>query len=60
MEDMLWKYPHLGEDVFKKLSNKNLAKCKKVARTWESFITIRFLDNAKYVPTLMSCSSEAL
>ena len=35
---MLWKFPHVGNQVFKKLSNKNLAKSKKVARTWESFI----------------------
>ena len=39
MEDMLWKFPHVGQQVFKKLSNKNLAKGKKVARTWESFIS---------------------
>ena len=38
MEDMLWKFPHVGEQIFKKLSNKNLAKCKKVARTWDHFI----------------------
>ena len=38
MEDMLWKFPHVGEQVFKKLSNKNLAKSKKVAKTWERFI----------------------
>ena len=38
MEDMLWKLPHIGERIFKKLSNKNLAKCKKVGRTWEHFI----------------------
>ena len=38
MEDILWKFPHVGQQVFKKLSNKNLAKSKKVARTWESFI----------------------
>ena len=39
MEDMLWKFPHVGENIFKKLSNKKLAKCKEVARTWEYFIT---------------------
>ena len=39
MEDMLWKFPHIGENIFKKLSNKNLAKCKKVSRSWEYFIT---------------------
>ena len=38
MEDMLWKFPHIGEGIFKKLSNKNLLKCKKVARTWVYFI----------------------
>ena len=38
MEDMLWKFPHIGENIFKKLSNSNLAKCKKVTRAWEYFI----------------------
>ena len=38
MEDMLWKFPHIGVGIFKKLSNKNLAKSKQVARTWENFI----------------------
>ena len=38
MEAMLWKFPHIGEGIFKKLSNKNLAKCKKVARNWGQFI----------------------
>lgn len=39
MEDMLWKFPHIGQQIFKKLSNKNLAKSKEVARTWKHFIT---------------------
>ena len=39
MEDMLWKFPHVGKQIFKNLSNKNLAKSKKVARSWEHFIT---------------------
>ena len=38
MEDMLWKFPYIGQKIFKKLSNHNLAKCKKVAKTWEHFI----------------------
>ena len=28
MEDVFWKFPHLGEQIIKKLSNKNLAKAK--------------------------------
>ena len=39
MEDMLWRFPHIGEQIFKKLFNKNLAKSKKVAKTWICFIT---------------------
>ena len=39
MEDMLLKFPHVGQQIFKKLSNKNLTKSKEVARTWEHFIT---------------------
>ena len=39
MEDMFWKFSHLGQQIIKKLSNKNLAKGKKVARSWEHFIT---------------------
>ena len=38
MEDMLCKFPHLGQQIFKKLSNKSLAICKKVTRSWEYFI----------------------
>ena len=38
MEDMLWKFPHVGQQIFKKLSNKNLVKIKEVARSWEHFI----------------------
>ena len=43
MEDMLWKFPHIGVGIFKKLSNKNLAKSIQVTRTWEKFII-----NAKF------------
>ena len=38
MEDMFWKFPHINANIFKKLSNKNLAKCRKVGRTWADFI----------------------
>ena len=38
MEEILWRFPHIGENIFKKLSNENLIKAKKVAKTWERFI----------------------
>jgi len=38
MEEILLRFPLIGENIFKKLSNKNLIKCKKVGKTWERFI----------------------
>ena len=43
MEEILWRFPHIGEQTFKKLSNENLVKCKTVGRTWYHFI-----DNEKF------------
>ena len=39
MEEIVLRFPHIGERTFKKLSNKNLAKCKTVSRTLYHFIT---------------------
>ena len=43
MEETILRFPHLGRQIFKKLNNKSLAKCKKIGRTWKSFI-----DNEKF------------
>ena len=39
MEEILWRFPHIGEETFKKLSNKSLVKCMTINRTWYHFIT---------------------
>ena len=38
MEELLLRFPHIGEQTFKQLSNRNLTKCKTVTRTWYNFI----------------------
>ena len=38
MEEVLLRFPHLGEQIFKKLLNKNLLKCMNVSKTWYHFI----------------------
>ena len=38
MDEVLLRFPHLGEKTFKKLSNKNLVKCMTVSKTWYHFI----------------------
>ena len=39
MEELLLRFPHLGEEFFKILRNKDLIKCKMVSRSWYRFIT---------------------
>ena len=38
MEEILRRFPHIGEQIFKELDNKSLAKCRKADRSWRTFI----------------------
>ena len=38
MEEVFLRFPHLGKQIFKILSNKNLTKCKRVGKSWNHFI----------------------
>ena len=39
MEEILWRFPHIWEQIFNRLSNQSLAKSKTVSKTWNNFIT---------------------
>ena len=47
MDEVLLRFPHLGEKTFKMLSNKNLIKCKIVNKTWYQFIINQKFYNQK-------------
>ena len=38
MEGIFLRFSHIGEQVFNRLSNHSLAKCKTVSKTWCDFI----------------------
>ena len=38
MEEVLLRFPHLGEQIFLKLFHKSLVKCTNVSKTWYHFI----------------------
>lgn len=38
MEEVFLRFSHLGEDIFDSLDDQNLKRCRKVSRTWNSFI----------------------
>ena len=39
MDEVLLRFPHLGEKTFKQLTNKNLVKSMIVSKAWNRFIT---------------------
>ena len=38
MEEVLLRFPHIGEDIFKELGGKNFCKSMEVSRSWNYFI----------------------
>ena len=38
MENVLLRFPHLGEAIFQKVDNKSLASCQIVSTSWYRFI----------------------
>ena len=38
MEEVFLRFPHLSEDIFNALDNKNLAICKEVSKVWYNYL----------------------
>ena len=38
MENFLLKYPIIGNEIFDQLDSKNIAKCRRVTRSWYTFL----------------------
>ena len=38
IEQIFWRFPHIGEKIFKNLSYKNLVNCKAVSKSWYHYI----------------------
>ena len=39
MEEVLLRFPHIGEGIFKKLNGKDFFKSMEVSRSWNHFIS---------------------
>ena len=44
MEEVILRFPLLGRQIFEKLNNQSLVKCRIIGKTWKSFI-----DNEKFL-----------
>ena len=38
MEEIILRFPHIGEQIFKLLDDKSLAESREVSRSWQQFI----------------------
>ena len=38
MDKILIRFPVVGQEIFKKLDSKSLAKCRKVGKIWQTFL----------------------
>ena len=41
MEEILIRFPAVGENIFKQLDNKDLVVCKTLSKTWYNFLDIQ-------------------
>ena len=44
MEEQFARFPHISEKIFGQLNNQNLAKCRKISKSW-----CKYLDNQKFM-----------
>ena len=44
MEEHFARFPHISEKIFVQLNNQNLAKCRKISKSW-----CNYLDNQKFM-----------
>ena len=41
MEDLIFRFPFVAQQIFEKLDNKSLTKCREVSKMWKDFIDDR-------------------
>ena len=41
MEDLIIRFPFVAQEIFEKLDNKSLTKCREVSKLWKDFIDER-------------------
>ena len=39
MEEVILRFPHLGEDIFNWMNNENLQRSRNISRSWNDFIS---------------------
>ena len=35
---MLWRFPHIGQEIFQQLNDQSLSECREISQSWQEFI----------------------
>ena len=60
MEEAIIRFPHLGKQIFQKLTNKELTQCKIVGRNWRSFIDDEKLAIFAIIKKISNASNKSI
>ena len=60
MEEVLIRFPHLGENIFQKLNSKTLIKCKQVNRIFNNFLKVEKLSYFRVIQWYTNCSETLM
>ena len=60
MEEVIARFPHLGEQIFQQLDYQNLVRCKMVSRSWLSCVEEQKFYYIRLIKAFTNCSDELL
>ena len=60
MEEVLSRFPHLGEKIFQKLDSKTLINCKEVNETFKNFLKIEKSSYFRVIQWYTNCSESLM
>ena len=60
MEEVLLRFPHIGEKIFEELDYQSLIDCQKISSSWKSFLISRFKPSIRVTKISTKCSEEKL
>ena len=60
MEEILKRFPHLGENILKELNSKSLINCKEVDRTFKNFMKDERKSYFRVIQRYTNCSESLM
>ena len=60
MEEVLSRFPHLGEKIFQKLDSKSLIECKEANRTFKNFLKVEKSSYFRVIQWYTNCSESLM